>query len=74
MRKPKGIQENRKYTDYGGNPACQGCEIFNLFVCPLAERAYERGEKLTKCDVLRPFGEKIIESLKSHDKRRKQDD
>ena len=47
MIKRKGTQTNRDYSDYGGNPGCQGCQIYNLFPCPLAERAYERGEKIT---------------------------
>ena len=65
----KGNQD-REYTDYGGHPACQGCEVFDLMVCPLVEHAYAKNRKMKHCLVLRPFAEKIIQNMKIDDRRR----
>jgi hypothetical protein len=69
--KRKGNQTNRVYTDYGGHPACQGCEVYDLIVCPLVEHAFNKNRKMNHCMLLRPFAEKIISRLRIEDKRRK---
>lgn len=63
MYRTKGLQPNRKYEDYAGQPACQGCIVLDNFVCPLVEKAFERGVKMTKCPFLRPFAEKLAENI-----------
>jgi hypothetical protein len=63
MDKVIGLQKNRKYEDYAGHPGCQGCKVQDFIVCPMVDRAYDKNITIKSCDVLRPFGEKIIRAI-----------
>jgi hypothetical protein len=62
MRKNKGIQKNRKYKDYGGQPACQGCLVYDNTLCALFERAEETGIRMDVPCTVRVIAEKAIQA------------
>lgn len=42
---------------------CKDCRVIDWIVCPMAEKAFEDGKKLKRCEVLKDFGEALITAM-----------
>jgi hypothetical protein len=56
-------KKDRGTSEY--DKPCRGCRVLDVMPCPMAEEAYNKGVELKRCEVLKTFGESIIEALTS---------